>query len=262
FAGRSDRGELEPRDRRIGVLGGLDPIGLCEGRLGEFMGPDPSMQLAVSRDAVRPPAEQRVCSVRVSPQVVHVPGAELRETLEELGVVGPLRLLPGCLPGLVGGEEPAGVQMCDAQPVVLLRGQRVVVLEVELVLGLVRERPPQFVPRTLRLGWGIGVSRPPGFGCRRALNHEVMLPAGRPQPLLLPRATRGSPRRTASAPIQAQNEWPVMKLPLSRSKPWRIHTMPTATRIRPETIATSLTPIARPPPRAAGWTRGSGSDAP
>src|SRR5439155_11026342 len=59
---------------------------------------------------------------------------------------------PRALPGLVRGKEPALVEGLDSQPVVLLGRQRVVVLHLQGVPGVVRKGPPQLVPGPFRLG--------------------------------------------------------------------------------------------------------------
>ena len=90
-------------------------------------------------------------AVLVAAQVVRVPRAELREALEELRVGRPLRLFPAGLPRLVRGEEALGVQRLDAEPVVLLDRERVVVLELQAVRRAVGERPAELVPWTAGL---------------------------------------------------------------------------------------------------------------
>ncbi len=92
-------------------LAPLDPIRirLCSG--GDEHRIDAVMAARVPDDPGCGPAQQAHGAVRVAPEQVHVPGPELREALEELGLVAPPGLLPRGLPGFVSGEEPSGIEV-------------------------------------------------------------------------------------------------------------------------------------------------------
>ena len=109
------------------------------------------MPWPVLSDSPYASAEKGERAVRVSSTVMDVSGPELGEPLEELLVSCALRLFPCGLPGLVRLEEPPLVEVVSAQPVVLLDGERVEILELQTVLLAPREQPPQLVAGSLRL---------------------------------------------------------------------------------------------------------------
>src|SRR5437867_156226 len=115
----------------------------------------------ISGDPPSGPPQELHRPVAVPPQQVDVSSPELREPLEELGVVGVAGLLPCRLPGLVCREEPPGVEVLAAQAMVLLQREVVEVLQVQAVLGIPRLRPAELVsgaPRLVARG-----RRPPGL---------------------------------------------------------------------------------------------------
>src|SRR5262245_19162968 len=131
---------------------------------------------------------------------MRVSRAQLREPLEELRVVGPLRLLPCRLPRLVRGEEPPSVEVRDAQSMVLLEREVVVVLERQRVRRIPREGTPQLVARAARLRRRVGIARAVRLRRGRSLHgrHSMLRYRRRPP------ASTGTPTRMAPPPIHAQ----------------------------------------------------------
>src|SRR5439155_25456106 len=124
----------------------------------------------------------------VAPEDVGVARAELRQPLEELRLVRLLRLLPARLPCLVRGEEPLRVEVPDAQAVVLLERQGVVVLHLERSPRIPRERPAQLIARPPRLGRGVRVAPAPRLRCWSSLPHLGPMVSARPsRPSPLPK---------------------------------------------------------------------------
>src|SRR5262245_6188194 len=140
----------------LGVLAGpnltvLDRLRERLGLASHARGLDPAMPVRIRREAAGCSPEQPHRAVRVPAEQVDIAGAELREPLVELGVVGVARLLPGRLPRLVGGEVAARVQVLASEPVRLLERHRVEVLELERVLRVPGLRAAERVARAFRL---------------------------------------------------------------------------------------------------------------
>src|SRR5262245_45559825 len=196
-------------------------------------GSDPQVPVGVAAQASRCTPEQPNRAVRVAPQQVDVSGPQLRQALEELGVVGVAGLLPRGLPRLVGREVAAGVQVLAAEPVDLLDRQGVEVLQLEDVLGLPRLGTPERVARPRRLV--ARLRRPAGLADRVFGHHLIVaadqhghacwLPAAtadtlpawtRPPRRSHRRAPRGrNPQRTDHPPV---SQWPRTAEPRSADR--------------------------------------------
>src|SRR5439155_23489329 len=146
-------------------------VGHCRRR--DLSNLDPTVAILVPEDAPCSPAEQGERAVLVSPEEMGVAGAELGQALEELSFGRLLGLLPARLPRLVGREESAGVPVLDAELVVPLQRERVVVLQLERVPGVPWLRPPQLVARALRLRRRVGPPWTVGLRSRRSLGHRA-----------------------------------------------------------------------------------------
>src|SRR5439155_26549551 len=149
-----------------------DRFGLGERRGREALGIDAPVPRGVALEPSGRSAEQRVRAVLVAAQVVCVARAQLRQALEELRLGRSLRLLPAGLPRLVRGEEPLSVRRLDAELVVLLDRERVVVLELQAVRRAVGERPAELVPWTAWLCGRVRVAWAVRLGRGRAVAHE------------------------------------------------------------------------------------------